>query len=91
MVASDDIINAIEAGADLDVSGGSTQLAEGTVVTVTLNNVGYTGTVDAAGNWTVSVPSSALSGLPSGSQQTFVITANDVAGNTALTKPQCRD
>ncbi|MGP2503014.1 Ig-like domain-containing protein [Pantoea ananatis] len=85
VVASDDIINAIEAGADLDVSGSSTQLAEGTVVTVTLNNVGYTGTVDAAGNWTVSVPSSALSGLPSGSQQTFVVTANDVAGNTALT------
>ena len=85
VVASDDIINAIEVGSDLDVSGSSTQLAQGTVVTVTLNNVGYTGTVDANGNWTVSVPSSALSGLPSGSQQTFVVTANDAAGNTALT------
>ncbi|MGG6184323.1 Ig-like domain-containing protein, partial [Pantoea allii] len=85
VVANDDIINAIEAGSDLDVSGGSTHLAQGTVVTVTLNGVGYTGSVDASGNWTVSVPSSALSGLPSGSQQTFVITADDVAGNTALT------
>ncbi|MFP3443293.1 hypothetical protein R0K18_36720, partial [Pantoea sp. SIMBA_133] len=32
-----------------------------------------------------SVPSSALRGLPAGSQQTFVVTAADVAGNTALT------
>ncbi|VDZ04878.1 adhesin for cattle intestine colonization [Escherichia coli] len=52
-IAGDDIINAIEHGQALVVSGTSTGAAAGDVVTVNLNGKNYTTTLDASGNWSV--------------------------------------
>ncbi|KAA5949818.1 Ig-like domain-containing protein [Pantoea sp. Bo_2] len=84
VVAGDDVINATEATADVAVSGGSTLLAAGTPVTVSFNGTDYSTTIDADGNWTVTVPSAAFINVAPGSTQTFTVTAIDVAGNPAV-------
>ncbi|ADO10259.1 Putative AT-2 family transporter precursor [Pantoea vagans C9-1] len=84
VVAGDDVINATEATADVAVSGGSTLLATGTPVTVSFNGTDYSTTIDADGNWTVTVPSAAFINVAPGSTQTFTVTASDVAGNPAV-------
>ncbi|HHB2151446.1 TPA: Ig-like domain-containing protein [Escherichia albertii] len=79
-IAVDDIINATEKGADLAISGSSNQPA-GTLVTVTLNGQNYTTTADASGNWSVTVPASAVGTL---GEATYTVTAaaTDVDGNS---------
>ena len=57
-LATDDILNAAEAQADLTVSGTSTAEA-GQTVTVSLNGKDYTATVGSDGNWTLNVPAAA--------------------------------
>jgi len=85
VVAGDDVINATESTAEVAVSGSSTLLAAGTVVTVSLSGTDYTTTtlLDANGNWTVNVPSTAFADVVPGSSQTFTVSATDVAGNPA--------
>lgn len=61
-IASDDILNAAEAGSALTISGTSTAEA-GQTVTVTLNGVNYSGNVQADGSWSVSVPTGDLANL----------------------------
>ncbi|GHL45292.1 hypothetical protein ECZU29_01420 [Escherichia coli] len=61
-IAGDDVINATEKGSDLTLSGTSDQPA-GTAITVTLNGQNYSATTDASGNWSVTVPASAVSAL----------------------------
>ncbi|PHL26521.1 BapA-related adhesin SiiEA [Escherichia coli] len=78
-IASDDILNATEAGSPLTISGTSTA-ETGQTVTVTLNGATYTGTVQADGGWSVSVPTSALGALTA-SNYTVSATVNDKAGN----------
>ncbi len=78
-IATDDILNAAEAGNPLTISGSSTAEA-GQTVTVTLNGVTYTGTVQADGSWSVSVPTADLSNLTA-SQYTVSASVNDKAGN----------
>ncbi|OTE72427.1 Ig-like domain repeat protein, partial [Escherichia coli] len=78
-IASDDILNAAEAGSPLTISGTSTA-ETGQTVTVTLNGATYTGTVQADGSWSVSVPTSALGAL-NASNYTVSATVNDKAGN----------
>ncbi|EOL9784281.1 Ig-like domain-containing protein [Escherichia coli] len=79
-IAVDDIINATEKGADLAISGTSDQPA-GTQITVTLNGQNYTTTADASGNWSVTVPASAVGTL---GEATYTVTASatDVDGNS---------
>lgn len=79
-IAVDDIINATEKGADLAISGSSNQPA-GTQVTVTLNGQNYTTTADASGNWSVTVPASAVGTL---GEATYTVTAaaTDADGNS---------
>ncbi len=79
-IATDDVINATEKGADLQITGTSNQPA-GTTVTVTLNGQNYTATTDASGNWSTTVPASAVSAL---GEANYTVTANvtDSAGNT---------
>ncbi|EPB2923732.1 TPA: Ig-like domain-containing protein [Escherichia coli] len=79
-IAVDDIINATEKGADLAISGSSNQPA-GTQITVTLNGQNYTTTADASGNWSVTVPASAVSALGEASY-TVTASATDVDGNS---------
>ncbi|GHL45304.1 hypothetical protein ECZU29_01540 [Escherichia coli] len=61
-IADDDVINATEKGADLQITGTSNQPA-GTTITVTLNGQNYTAITDASGNWSATVPASAVSAL----------------------------
>ncbi len=61
-IATDDVINATEKGADLQITGTSNQPA-GTTITVTLNGQNYTATTDSNGNWSATVPASAVSAL----------------------------
>jgi hypothetical protein len=82
-LAADDVINATEKGEDLQLSGTSNQ-PEGTTITVTLNGIHYTATADASGNWSVTVPASAVSAL---GEAHYTVTANvtDSVGNSAST------
>lgn len=86
-VAQDDVINAQEHDRPLDITGTSTHLASGTVVTVTLNNKTYTGTVDSAGNWKITVPQADVGNLPESTPGNpyYTISANaqDAAHNPA--------
>ncbi len=61
-LSTDGVLNAIEQMQPLAVSGTSS-LAEGTVVTVTLNGVNYQAQTEAGGRWSVSVPADALAKL----------------------------
>ncbi|WP_115747045.1 BapA-related adhesin SiiEA [Escherichia coli] len=80
-VAGDDIINAIEHGQALVVSGTSTGAAAGDVVTVSLNGKNYTTTLDASGNWSVGIPAADVTALATGSQ-TITASLSDRAGNS---------
>ncbi|WP_413540495.1 Ig-like domain-containing protein [Enterobacter asburiae] len=82
-LAADDVINATEKGEDLLLSGTSNQ-PEGTTITVTLNGIQYTATADASGNWSVTVPASAVSALGE-AHYTVTASVTDSAGNSAST------
>ncbi|TGH73115.1 hypothetical protein E5S35_24015, partial [Escherichia coli] len=62
-VAQDDVINALERGQPLNISGSSTSLAAGTVITVLFNDKTYTGSVNSSGNWTITVPQADMQAL----------------------------
>ncbi|EEQ2474079.1 Ig-like domain-containing protein [Escherichia coli] len=79
-LSGDDVINAVEKGETLVVSGSTSGVEAGQTVTVTLNGATYTGTVQADGSWSVSVPTSALGAL-NASNYTVSATVNDKAGN----------
>ncbi|EPN6134609.1 Ig-like domain-containing protein [Enterobacter asburiae] len=82
-LAADDVINATEKGEDLLLSGTSNQ-PEGTTITVTLNGIQYTATADASGNWSVTVPASAVSALGE-AHYTVTASVTDSVGNSAST------
>ncbi|TPW42840.1 Ig-like domain-containing protein [Mixta tenebrionis] len=81
-VTGDDIVNAQEAGDGLTITGGSQRLPEGSSVTVTLNGQEYATTVDANGNWSVTVPPAAAQALPQG-DNLVTVSGSDLAGNPA--------
>ena len=80
-ISGDDVINAIEQQQDLAVTGSSTHLAEGTQITVTINNVEYVTTVNASGSWQIGVPSADLQAWTAGGM-TVSVSAEDAWGNT---------
>nr|WP_225851881.1 Ig-like domain-containing protein [Citrobacter amalonaticus] len=82
-IAVDDVINALEAGSYLTISGTSGQLPAGTIVTVMLNGQSYTATVQANGTWTAIVPAADVVQLGDGQRYTVSVTAQDSAGNSA--------
>ncbi|WP_417926350.1 Ig-like domain-containing protein [Enterobacter roggenkampii] len=81
-IASDDVINAAEKGADLVLSGSTTNVEENQTVTITFGGKSYTATVDADGNWTATVPSADLGSLKDGDAGVQVSVTN-VNGNSA--------
>ncbi|WP_428183679.1 Ig-like domain-containing protein [Enterobacter hormaechei] len=83
-ISDDNVLNAVEKGQDLSVSGTSANLAEGTVVTVTLNGKNYTATTAADGTWSLTVPAADLSGLGEASY-TLSATATNGVGNSIST------
>ncbi|WP_425279738.1 Ig-like domain-containing protein [Enterobacter hormaechei] len=80
-ISGDDVINAIEQQQDLAVTGSSTHLAEGTQITVNINNVEYVTTVNASGSWQIGVPSADLQAWTAGGM-TVSVSAEDAWGNT---------
>ena len=80
-LSGDNVLNAVEKGQDLSVSGTSANLAEGTVVTVTLNGKQYTATTAADGNWSLTVPAADLAGLGQ-ANYTLSATATNGVGNS---------
>ncbi|MCN2360492.1 Ig-like domain-containing protein [Escherichia coli] len=83
-VSDDDIINSTEKTQDLIISGGSSGLATGTTVTVMLNGLAYSATTDSSGNWSVTVPASAVGALGEAVYQ-ISASATDSAGNSGST------
>uniref|UniRef100_UPI002044D341 beta strand repeat-containing protein n=1 Tax=Enterobacter hormaechei TaxID=158836 RepID=UPI002044D341 len=81
-IATDDVINAAEKGADLVLSGSTSNVEENQIVTITFGGKSYTAKVDADGNWTANVPSSDLAGLKDGDASVQVSITN-AHGNSA--------
>ncbi len=80
-VSSDNVINTVEHGAAVVVSGTSAGIEDGRTVTISAGGSSYTATV--SGNaWTVNVPSSLVAGLTDGTY-TLSASASDAAGNPA--------
>ncbi|WP_447863420.1 Ig-like domain-containing protein [Enterobacter ludwigii] len=80
-LSGDNVLNAVEKGQDLSVSGTSTNLAEGTLVTVTLNGKQYTATTAADGGWSLTVPAADLTALGE-ANYTLSATATNTVGNS---------
>ncbi|QEM83228.1 Ig-like domain-containing protein [Halomonas binhaiensis] len=81
-LAGDDIINAAEQQQALEVSGTTTGLTGGEVVTVELNGKSYTTTVDADGNWELYIGAKDVMALADG-EHTVAVSVSDKAGNPA--------
>ncbi|KQN48029.1 hypothetical protein ASE99_15980 [Serratia sp. Leaf51] len=81
-VSGDDYINAAEKGADIPITGTSTNLEEGQTVVVTFNGNDYNALVGADGTWTATVPFADLATLSDG-PVTVTATSTDVSGNPA--------
>ncbi len=75
-IATDDVINAAEKGADLVLSGATTHVEAGQTVTISLNGKIYSATVDDSGNWTYTVPSADLAHLRDGDASVQVSVTN---------------
>ncbi len=84
VIAQDDVINALEHETSLLISGTSTGLASGTVVSVVLNTKSYTATVDKNGSWSFTVPKGDVQALTDTSY-TLKADAVDAAQNPAST------
>ncbi|WLI76284.1 Ig-like domain-containing protein [Kosakonia sp. H02] len=85
-VAQDDVINAIEHNLALNITGSSTALAAGTVITVLFNDKTYTASVNGSGNWTIAVPQAdvqALTDTPANAPYVVSASALDAAQNPA--------
>ncbi|RKF03177.1 gliding motility-associated-like protein [Tenacibaculum lutimaris] len=56
-ITDDNIINSVEAGSNITVTGTVTgDFKEEDIVTLTVNGINYTGLVDSSGNFSISVP-----------------------------------
>ncbi|MBO0591034.1 Ig-like domain-containing protein, partial [Cellulophaga sp. E16_2] len=81
-ITADNILNATEAGADVAVTGTvSGDFKENDVVTLTVDGTDYTGTVNAAGLYSIDVPGSKLA-ADTDSTVDGAITTTDAAGNS---------
>jgi hypothetical protein len=79
-IAGDDVINALEKGGELAVTGTSNQ-PSGTTITLVLNGVSYTTTTGDNGVWSVTLPASALGALGE-ANYTLTASVTDVYGNS---------
>ena len=80
-VTGDNIITAAEAAAGITLSGSADRAAAWLTVTVTLNGVAHTTTINEDGSWSVPIPTVELINLPDG-----IVTATaSVPGTTPAT------
>ncbi|GHL75664.1 hypothetical protein ECZU34_34120 [Escherichia coli] len=80
-VAGDDIVNSIEHGQALVITGGSSGLNAGVPLTITINGTAYSATVQADGSWSVGIPATNVSAWPAGALTV------DVAGQSSAGNP----
>ncbi|MGN5978975.1 hypothetical protein ACP6MP_15105, partial [Enterococcus faecalis] len=73
-------INLAEHGQNLIISGTSSYLTPGSVVTVTLHGKNYPATVNADGSWSAAVPAADVASWPDG-VLTVTASASSSAGN----------
>ena len=86
-VAGDDVVNIIEHGQALVITGSSSDLAAGSNVTLTINGQTYVAAVLADGSWSVGVPAADVSARPAGTV-TITASGNTTAGNpVSVTHP----
>src|SRR5690606_8411497 len=79
-ITSDNVVNAAESGASVDVTGAvDGEFNEGDTVTLTVNNTEYTGTIAANGSWAIAV---AGSDLAAATAVDVSVTTTDAAGNS---------
>jgi hypothetical protein len=79
-VAGDDVINSIEHGQNLIITGSSDGLAAGTALTVTVNGKTYPATVLADGTWSAAIPAADVGALAAGTV-TVTVAGQSSAGN----------
>ncbi|CCJ77681.1 FIG00553945: hypothetical protein [Cronobacter muytjensii 530] len=79
-VAGDDLITALESGADVVISGSSSGLESGQSVDVLINGITYVTAAGPDGSWSVTIPAAQVQALPQGDIPISVI-ASDTAGN----------
>ena len=77
-IAGDDIVNAQEASAPLEISGTSTNVQDAQLVVCFLDGQQFTSTV-TDGQWTVTVPPNVLAGLDQGSHE-ITADVSDIEG-----------
>jgi len=80
--AGDNVLDGAEQQTQQFVTGTSSNVQQGQVVTITFGGNSYTGEVQASGSWSVAIPASALAGLTNGSQS-YTVSVSDAAGNPA--------
>ncbi|MDS1493839.1 Ig-like domain-containing protein [Shigella dysenteriae] len=86
-VAGDDVVNIIEYGQALVITGSSSDLAAGSNVTLTINGQTYVAAVLVDGSWSVGVPAADVSAWPAGTV-TITASGNTTAGNpVSVTHP----
>ena len=81
VVATDDIINAVEDDNDVTINGTTTDVEDGQMVTVTLNGQTYTTTV-SGGTWSFDLPAADAQAL--GTTRTIIADVSNDAGNPAV-------
>ncbi|SFC75487.1 Ig-like domain-containing protein [Pragia fontium] len=79
---TDGLLNIAEATAGGTLTGLATNLPANTAVNVMIGNQSFTGTVDADGHWSVSIPENVLLSLADGTTS-ISVTASDSFGNEA--------
>ncbi|KAB0883678.1 Ig-like domain-containing protein [Cronobacter muytjensii] len=79
-VTGDDLITALESGADVVISGSSSGLESGQSVDVLINGITYVTAAGPDGSWSVTIPAAQVQALPQGDIPISVI-ASDTAGN----------
>ncbi|MCG5047075.1 hypothetical protein LZP96_24060, partial [Enterobacteriaceae bacterium 155047] len=79
-VAGDDVINSIEHGQNLIVTGSSDGLTAGTVLTVTVNGKDYVATILTNGTWSAAVPAADVGALAAG-KVVITVAGQSTAGN----------
>ncbi|HEC1651542.1 TPA: Ig-like domain-containing protein, partial [Yersinia enterocolitica] len=77
-IATDGVINAIEAAANIQISGTSNEI--GANVNVTINGQVYSGQVSNTGSWMVTIPANILNLLADGTYP-VTVTIQDAVGN----------
>ncbi|MGP3593666.1 Ig-like domain-containing protein [Vagococcus sp. WN89Y] len=79
-VAGDDVVNSIEHGQALIISGSSSGLSAGATLAVVINGVSYEASVAADGRWSTGVPAADVSAWPAGTVA-IAVSGSSSAGN----------